>query len=83
MSEEILKPIPEMTNDELLSVLTVNRDNYNDEHKAKVALELENRGVNLKEKFKVAKYKFNLEEIENVHVDQANDKISLLNKYIV
>ena len=63
MSEEILKPISVMTDDELLSVLTVNRDNYNDEYKNKVADELANRGVNLEEKFRTAKYKLNLLEV--------------------
>ena len=78
MSEEILKPISVMTDDELLSVLTVNRDNYNDEYKNKVADELAKRGVNLEEKFRTAKYKLNLLEVEETDVAEVYEKISLL-----
>ena len=78
MSEEILKPISAMTNDELLSVLTVKRENFNDEHKEKVADELVKRGVNLEEKFKTAKYKLNLQDIEEVDVTEVYKKIFLL-----
>jgi tetratricopeptide (TPR) repeat protein len=78
MSEEILKPISVMTDDELLSVLTVNRDNYNDEYKNKVADELAKRGINLEEKFRTARYKLNLQEVEEVNVTAVYEKISLL-----
>ena len=78
MSEEILKPINAMTNDELLSVLTVNRENFNDEYKTKVADELAKRGINLEEKFKTARYKLNLQDVEEVDVIAAYEKISLL-----
>lgn len=78
MSEEILKPINVMTDDELLSVLTVNRENFNDEYKTKVANELEKRGVNLDEKFRTAKIKLNHKEVEEVDVSVVNEKISLL-----
>lgn len=78
MSEEIIKPIDVMNNDELISVLTVKKDNFNDEYKSKVVDELEKRGVNLEEKFKIAKYKFNLQDIEDVEVTAAHEKISLL-----
>ena len=44
-----------MTSDELLSVLTVNRENYNNEYKTKVTDELRKRGINLEEKFRTAK----------------------------
>ena len=78
MSEEILKPISIMTEDELLLVLTVNRENFNDEYKTKVADELVKRGINLEEKFRTAKYKLNLQEVEEVDVTAVYEKISLL-----
>lgn len=78
MSEEIIKPIDIMNNDELISVLTVKKENFNDEYKSKVVDELEKRGVNLEEKFKIAKYKFNLQEVEEIEVTAAHEKISLL-----
>lgn len=78
MSEDILKPISVMTNDELLSVLTVNRDNFNDEYKTKVADEIAKRGINLEEKFKTARYKLNLQDVEEVDVTAAYEKTSLL-----
>ncbi len=78
MNEEILKPISVMSDDELLSVLTINRENYNDEYKTKVADELEKRGINLEEKFRTARYKLNLQEIEEVDVTAVYEKIALL-----
>ena len=79
MSDEILKPIDIMTDDELVSVITVKKENFNDDYRSKVADELAKRGVNLDEKFKIAKYKFNLQDIEEVDVKDAFEKISLLN----
>ncbi len=78
MSEEILKPISVMTNDELLSVITVDRENFNEEYKSKVANELQQRGINLEKKFKTARFKLNLKEVEEVDVIEAFEKISLL-----
>ena len=78
MRKEIRKPIEEMKEDELLAVLNVNRDNVNDEHKVKVAEELEKRGINLKEKFSTAKLRFNLQEVEEIDVSKAHEKLSLL-----
>lgn len=78
MSEEILKPIEEMTEDELLAVLTVKRDHYNDEHKVKVAQELEKRGINLEKKFRTARVKFNLDEVEEIDVTKTQEKLSIL-----
>ena len=78
MSAEILKPIADMSDEELLAVLTVNRDNFNDEHKVKVAEELMKRGVDLEEKFKKAKYNFNLQEIKEIDIYEAYEKISIL-----
>ncbi|MCB9248589.1 MAG: hypothetical protein H6613_08595 [Ignavibacteriales bacterium] len=78
MSEEIIKPIDVMNNDELISVLTVHKENFNDEYKKKVVDELVKRGVNLEEKFKIVKYKLNLEDVEEIEVTAAHEKISLL-----
>ena len=72
MSEEIIKPIDVMNNDELISVLTVHKENFNDEYKKKVVDELVKRGVNLEEKFKIVKYKLNLKEIEEIEVTTAH-----------
>ena len=72
MSEEIIKPIDVMNNDELISVLTVHKENFNDEYKKKVVDELVKRGVNLEEKFKIVKYKLNLQEIEEIEVTTAH-----------
>jgi tetratricopeptide (TPR) repeat protein len=78
MSEDIIKPIDVMTVDELISVLTVKKDNFNDDYRNKVVDELTKRGVNLEEKFKIAKYKLNIQETEKVDVAEAYEKISLL-----
>lgn len=78
MSEEILKPINVMTDDELLSVLTVKRENFNDEYKTTVADELANRGIDIEEKFSTAMFKFNLQEVDKVETIKAYEKISLL-----
>ncbi|MCW8850249.1 MAG: hypothetical protein OQJ81_09765, partial [Melioribacteraceae bacterium] len=78
MSDEIIKPIDVMTNDELISVLTVKKEDFNEEFKKKVVDELVKRGVNLEEKFKIAKYKLNLKDVEEVEVTEAYEKISLL-----
>lgn len=79
MSVEILKPISTMTNDELLSVLTVNKENFNDDYKTKIADELAKRGINLEEKFKTARFKLNLQDVEELDVTEAYEKLSLLN----
>ena len=79
MNENIIKPIDVMTDDELLSVITVQKENFNDDYKSKVADELAKRGVNLDEKFKIVKYKLNLQDIEEVDIKDAYEKISLLN----
>lgn len=78
MSDEIIKPIDVMNNDELISVLTVKKENFNDEYKNKVADELLKRGVNLEEELKIVMYKLNLQDIEKVDVDSAYEKIALL-----
>ena len=78
MSEEILKPISVMSNDELISVLTVNKENFNDDYKTKVTDELVKRGISLEEKFRTASYKLNLQEVEKVDVTAVYEKISLL-----
>ena len=78
MSEEIIKPIDVMNNDELISIITVKKENFNDEFKKKVVDELVKRGVNLEEKFKIVKYKLNLQDIEEIDVESAYEKISLL-----
>ncbi|MCF8261191.1 MAG: hypothetical protein K9J12_10480 [Melioribacteraceae bacterium] len=82
MSEEILKPIDVMSEDELLAVITVNREKFNDEYKSKVTEELEKRGVNLEEKFRTVRMKFNLNEVEEVDISEVNERISLLKKPI-
>ena len=79
MNENIIKPIDVMTDDELISVITFQKENFNDDYKSKVADELAKRGVNLDEKFKIARYKLNLQDIEEVDIKDAYEKISLLN----
>lgn len=78
MAEEILKPINVMTDDELISILTVKKDNFNDNYKNDVLSELNNRGVNLEDILKVARFKFNLGDVEKVDVTSASEKLSLL-----
>ena len=55
MSEEILKPIDVMNNDELIAILTIKKDNFNDEFRNKIVNELDKRGVKLNEILNVAK----------------------------
>ena len=47
MDEEILKPIDAMTEDELIAVITVKQDSFNEDYKSKVHEELDKRGVKL------------------------------------
>lgn len=78
MDEEIIKPIDVMNNDELISILTIKKENFNDEFRNKVIDELENRGVKLEEILNVVKYKLNNEDVLEVDVATAYEKISLL-----
>lgn len=78
MSEEILKPIDVMNNDELTSILTIQKENFNDEFKNKVVEELNKRGIKLNEVLNIAKYKINTDEMLEVDVNSAYEKLSLL-----
>ncbi len=78
MSEEILKPIDVMNNDELIAILTIKKDNFNDEFRNKIVNELDKRGVKLNEILNVAKYKLNTEDVLEVNIDSAFEKVSLL-----
>ena len=78
MSEEILKPIDVMNNDELIAILTIKKDNFNDEFRNKIVNELDKRGVKLNETLNVAKYKLNTEDVLEVNIDSVFEKVSLL-----
>lgn len=78
MSEEILKPIDAMSNDELISILTIKKEKFNDEYKKEVVSQLNKRGVKFDELLKVGKYKLNNEETKEVDVNLAYEKLSLL-----
>lgn len=80
MAEEILKPIDVMDNDELTSILTIQKDNFNDEFRDKVINELEKRGVKLDEILRIVKYKLNAEDLIEVDITSAYKNISLLKK---
>ncbi len=78
MAEEILKPIEAMSSDELTVILTINKNNFNDEYKSKVVAELEKRGIKFDELLKIVKYKLNTDDTKEVDVNSAYKKISLL-----
>jgi tetratricopeptide (TPR) repeat protein len=78
MAEEILKPIDVMDNDELTSILTIKKDNFNDEFRNKVVKELDKRGIKLDEILNTVKYRINTEDMLEVNVNSAYEKTSLL-----
>jgi tetratricopeptide (TPR) repeat protein len=78
MSEEIIKSIDVMNNEELTSILTIQKDNFNDEFKNKVVKELDKRGIKLDEVLNTAKYRINTDEMLKVNVNSAYEKLSLL-----
>ncbi len=78
MTEEILKPIDLMSNDELTSILTIKKENFNDEYKNEVANELNIRGVQFDELLKIVKYKLNNEDTKEINVNIAYEKLSFL-----
>lgn len=78
MDEHILKPIDVMDDDELIAVLTIKKDDFQDDYKDKVLNELNKRGVKLVDILKVAEYKINFNEFEKVEVLAAFEKTSLL-----
>ncbi len=82
MTEEILKPINVMNDDELISILTIKKENFNEEYKSRVLSELNNRGIKFDELLKIAKYKLNAEDIETVNVDLAYERLTLLKEPI-
>ncbi len=78
MAEELLKPIDLMTNDELISVITIKKDNYNDDYRDKVLSELNNRGIKLDDILGIVKFKFNSNNFENIEINEVFEKTSLL-----
>lgn len=78
MSEEIIKSIDVMNNEELTSILTVQKDNFNDEFKNQVVNELDKRGIKLDEVLNTVKYRINTNDMLEVNVNSAYEKLSLL-----
>ena len=78
MAEEIIKSIDVMNNDELTSILTIKKDNFNDEFKNKVVNELDKRGIKLDEVLNTVKYRINTDDMLEVNVKSAYEKLSLL-----
>jgi len=78
MDEHILKPIDVMDDNELIAVLTIKKDDFHEEYKEKVHVELNRRGVKLDDILKVAEYKINFNDFEKVDVSSAHEKLSLL-----
>ncbi len=78
MSEEIIKSIDVMNNKELTSILTIQKDNFNDEFKNKVVNELEKRGIKLEDVLNTVKYRINTDDMLEVNVNSAYEKLSLL-----
>lgn len=78
MSDQIIKPIELMDNDELISFLTVKKDHVVEEYREKIITELNNRGVKLEDILNVAEYKINNDSFLKIDSESAFDKISLL-----
>lgn len=78
MEENIIKPIDAMNDDELISILTIKKDNFHDDYREKVQVELNTRGIKLENVLKEVEYNINLNEFEKVDVASAFEKISLL-----
>jgi len=80
MEEELIKPIEVMTDDELISIITVKKENYNDDYRDKVLSELNNRGVKLDDILRIVKFKFNYNDFENIDIHEVFEKTALLKK---
>jgi tetratricopeptide (TPR) repeat protein len=80
MEEELIKPIDVMTDDELISIITIKKDNYNDDYRNRVLNELNDRGVKLDDILRIVKFKFNYNDFENIDIGEVFEKISLLKK---
>lgn len=78
MDEQILKPIDAMSDDELISIITVKRENFNDEYRNKALEELTSRGIRLEDILKVAEFKKNFDDFEKIEVSAADEKLQLL-----
>ena len=78
MAEDLIKPIEVMTDDELIAVITVKKENYNDDYRDKVLSELNNRGVKLDDILKVAKVKFNYSDFEDIEIEKTFEQTALL-----
>lgn len=78
MDDRIIKPIELMSDDELISFLTVKRDQIVDDYRDKILVELNNRGIKLEDILKVAEYKFNFQDFEKIDVSSAYEKIALI-----
>ncbi|MBU1099123.1 MAG: tetratricopeptide repeat protein [Bacteroidetes bacterium] len=78
MEENIIKPIDAMSDDELISILTIKKDNFHEDYREKVQVELNTRGIKLEDVLKVVEYNINLNEFEKVDVASAFEKTSLL-----
>jgi tetratricopeptide (TPR) repeat protein len=78
MDDNILKPIDVMEINELIAVLTIRKDEFNEDYREKVLVELNNRGVKLKDVLKVAEFKMNFDEFEKIDVSAAHEKLSLI-----
>lgn len=80
MDDNVIKPIELMTNDELISFLTVKKDNIVDDYRDKILVELNNRGIKLEDILNVAEFKINSQDFEKIDVSSAFEKTSLLKK---
>lgn len=79
MTDQIIKPIDVMSDDELISIITIKKANFNENFREKVLSELNNRGIILDDILNIAKYKINSENFANIKVDSAFEKLALLN----
>ena len=62
MKDQIIKPIDVMTDNELISTLTIYKDNFNEDYREKARAELQNRGINFEDILKEASFKINEKE---------------------
>lgn len=75
MREKILKPLPQMSEDELIEVLTKDREDYNDEMLNKVTSELEKRGISLEDVKNRVTFWINASDPEKANIESALAKL--------
>ena len=78
MEDNIIKPIDVMSDDELIAIVTIKKDNFNDDFRNKVLDELDKRGIKLDDILNTVEYKINFNDFEKINIADSYEKVSLI-----